>query len=246
MGSAVGEMAEANEEFEVAERYDIDRPLPDEGPPGTFRPEDVVIDFTLPEVVLSNIKRYCEWNQPAVIGTTGWYEDLDRVEQWVSESETGVLYAPNFSLGVALLVRGLRQVASLVDRLPAYDAWVHEAHHTGKVDSPSGTALSLARELTERISRKERVETETQHQAIDPEALHVTSTRVGELVGRHTVGFDSAFDTLSLVHEAKSREGFAFGALQAAAWVQNRSGLFTLDDMFDDWMNQADSSAPGD
>lgn len=246
MGSAVGEMAEANEEFEVVDRYDIDRPLPEEGPPDTFRPDDVVIDFTLPEVVLSNIERYCKWNQPAVIGTTGWYDDLDRVQKWVSESEAGLLYAPNFSLGVALLVRGLRQVASLVDQLPAYDAWVHEAHHTGKVDSPSGTALSLARELTERISRKKRVETETQHQAIDPEALHVTSTRVGELVGRHTVGFDSSFDTLSLVHEAKGREGFAFGALQAATWVRERSGLFTLDDMFDDWMNQAHNSSPED
>jgi 4-hydroxy-tetrahydrodipicolinate reductase len=243
MGTAVGEMAAASEEFEVSDRYDVDRPLPEEKP-SSFQPDDVVVDFTLPEVVLTNIRRYCRWNQPAVIGTTGWYDALATVREWAAESGGGLLYAPNFSLGVALLVRGLRQIAPLIDQLPAYDAYIQEVHHTGKVDSPSGTALSLAEELMNRVSRKERIETETQHEAIDPEALHVTSTRVGTVVGRHTVGFDSAFDTLSLVHEAKSRDGFAFGALQAAAWIQGRTGLFTLDHMFDDWMEQAGTSSP--
>lgn len=237
MGSAVDSIAGDSDEFDVIERYDIDRPLPAGDRPETFEPDDVIVDFTLPEVVLSNIERYCRWNQPAVIGTTGWYDELDRVETWVEQHGAGLIYAPNFSLGVALMVRALRQIAPLVDQLPAYDAFVHEIHHTGKVDSPSGTALSLAQELTDHIERKKEIETETQHQAIDPEALHVTSTRVGQTVGRHTVGFDSSFDTLSLVHEAKSREGFAFGALQAAAWIRGRRGLFTLDDVFDDWLD---------
>ena len=235
MGTAVGEMAAGSDEFEVADRYDIDRPLPEEKP-SSFQPDDVIIDFTLPDVVLSNIQKYCRWNQPAVIGTTGWYADLDQVRDWVAESETGVLYAPNFSLGVALMVRGLREVAPLIDQIPAYDAYVHEIHHTGKVDSPSGTALSLARELVDRISRKERVETETQHQRIEPSAVHVTSTRAGTIYGEHTVGFDGPYDQITVGHEAKNRRGFAAGAVRAAEWLEGRRGLFTLDDMLEDWL----------
>ncbi|MDX1421483.1 MAG: dihydrodipicolinate reductase C-terminal domain-containing protein, partial [Rubricoccaceae bacterium] len=150
----------------------------------------------------------------------------------------GVLYAPNFSLGVAVLVRALRGALPLLDRLPAYDAWVHEAHHTGKVDSPSGTARLLADELLAGLARKERLETETVHGRIPPEALHVTSTRVGAVFGEHTVGFDSAQDQLRFQHVAKDRRAFAVGAVRAAEWVRGRAGLFTLDDLLDSWVGE--------
>ena len=147
-----------------------------------------------------------------------------------------VLYAPNFSLGVAVLVHALRSVTPLLEKLPEYDAYVHELHHTRKVDSPSGTALLLANVLVDGLSRKTRVEPETQHERIASEALHVTSTRVGGVVGHHTVGLDSPYDQIQLVHEAKSRQGFAFGAVRAAEWLPGKKGLFTLDDVLKDWL----------
>jgi 4-hydroxy-tetrahydrodipicolinate reductase len=235
MGRAVEAVAE-EEGHAVVARFDAERPLLDARSPDDLEGADVVVDFSLPDVALDHLHRYCFWGVDAVVGTTGWYDDLDRVAEWVAEGQNGVLYAPNFSLGVAVLVRALRGALPLLDRLPAYDAWVHEAHHTGKVDSPSGTARLLGDELLRGLARKERLETETQHGRIAPEALHVTSTRVGAVFGEHTVGFDSAVDQLRFTHVAKDRRAFAYGAVEAAEWVRGRSGLFTLDDLLDEWV----------
>ena len=171
-----------------------------------------------------------------MVGTTGWYDQLSRVRTWMEKSEAAVLYAPNFSLGVALVMRALQALGPLLDRLPEYDVAVHETHHTGKVDSPSGTALLLADVLLHGLDRKTHLETETQHQPIAPEALHVTASRVGSVFGEHTVYLDSPFDRITLAHQAKNRQGFAFGALKAAEWLPGRKGLFTLDDLLADWL----------
>lgn len=231
MGQAVARQAEA-QGHTVAARFDSGRPLAEAGGPEALGGADVAIDFSLPRVALGHIERYCRWQQPAVIGTTGWYDNLATVERWTAEHDARLLYAPNFSLGVALLRRALEAVAPLVDALEAYDPFVHEVHHAQKADSPSGTAQMLGEVVLEHVGRKTRLEPEAQHGRIDAEALHVSSTRAGTVFGRHTVGFDSAFDQVRLEHEAKGREGFAAGALRAAAWLaeQDRAGLFTLDD----------------
>jgi len=156
------------------------------------------------------------------------------VRGWVEEGQNGVLWAPNFSLGLALVSRALAGLLPLLDRLDEYDAAVHEVHHTGKLDSPSGTALRLAEELRDGLGRKSRIETETQHGAIDADALHVTSQRLGRVLGEHTVALDSDVDQIRIVHTAKSRRAFALGAVRAAEWVTGRQGLFTLDDMIED------------
>jgi 4-hydroxy-tetrahydrodipicolinate reductase len=148
-----------------------------------------------------------------------------------------LLYAANFSMGVALLQRAVAGVLPLLNQLPDYDAYLHEMHHTRKVDSPSGTAHMLAEMVVEGLARKSHVEPEAQHQRIDPAALHVSSTRAGAVFGEHTVGFDSAFDQLEFIHRAKNRRGFAFGALRAAEWLPGRCGLFTLDDVLADWLS---------
>ncbi|MFB3132416.1 MAG: 4-hydroxy-tetrahydrodipicolinate reductase [Rhodothermales bacterium] len=230
MGRAVEALAFERGHGVVA-RFNTQYPLAAAEDVSALHGADVVIDFSLPALALGHINRYCQWNQAAVVGTTGWYEGLDQVRTWVAESETALLYAPNFSLGVALLTRALRGLVPLLERLPEYDVAVHEAHHTGKVDSPSGTALLLARVLLDGLSRKTRLETETQHQPIDPRALHVTSSRLGSVFGEHTVYLDSPFDAITLSHQAKNRRGFAFGALKAAEWLPGRHGLFTLDDL---------------
>lgn len=235
MGQAVEALA-LQRGHDVAARFSTQHPLAAAEDASALRDADVVIDFSLPGLVLGHINQYCRWNQAAVIGTTGWYEGLDQVRAWVAESEAALLYAPNFSLGVALLTRALHGLAPLLERLPEYDVALHEIHHTGKVDSPSGTALLLARVLLDGLSRKTHLASETQHQRIDPQALHVTSSRLGSVFGEHTVYLDSPFDAIALSHQAKNRDGFAFGALKAAEWLPGRQGLFTLDDLLADWL----------
>ena len=236
MGQAV-EAVVADSPHAIVARFDAAHPLADvRDPDADLNGADLAIDFSTPDVALDHLHQYCFWGLDAVVGTTGWYDDLAKVEGWVEEGQNGLLYAPNFSLGVAVLVRALRGALPLLDRLADYDPWVHEIHHTGKVDSPSGTALMLADELLDGLSRKTRIEPEEQHGRIDADALHVSSTRAGHVFGEHTVGFDSPVDQLQFRHVAKGREAFAAGAVRAAAWVHGRTGLFTLDDMLADWM----------
>ena len=234
MGQAVASLA-PERGHEVVARFDSDQPLGDAAP-DALAAADVAVDFSLPAVALEHVRRYCTWQQPAVVGTTGWYDALDDVRGWVADHDASLLYAPNFSLGIAVLKRALDSVAPLVDAIPDFDAYVHEMHHTHKVDSPSGTAAMLAQRLVDGLARKSHVETETQHQRIDPEAVHVTATRAGDAFGEHTVGFDSAFDRVELSHRAKGRRGFALGALRSAEWLVGRTGLYTLDDVLDDWL----------
>lgn len=239
MGQAVADLAVQRDHAVVA-TFDSTQPLLKADAPA-MHGADVAIDFSRPDVALDHIHRYCTWQQPAVIGTTGWYDARTSVEEWVDAHEATLLYAANFSVGVALLRRALAGVLPLLDRLPDYDAYLHEMHHRRKVDSPSGTAYMLAEKVMEGLVRKTHIETETQHERIDPEALHVSSTRAGDAFGVHTVGFDSPFDHLTLTHRAKNRRGFAFGALRAAEWLPGHQGLFTLDDVLVDWLD-ADSS----
>lgn len=216
--------------------YDADRPLLD-ADPEPLTNADVVIDFSLPSLALDHIERYCTVGVPAVVGTTGWYESLDTVQALVDAHEAALLYAPNFSVGVAVLRRAVQKAATLMDALPDYDAFVHEVHHRKKVDSPSGTAQMLGEVVRDALQRKTHIESETQHDRIDPKALHVSSTRAGSVFGEHTVAFDSPHDQLRLSHKAKGRTGFAAGALAAAEWLPGRTGLFTLDDMLDHLIN---------
>ncbi len=235
MGQAVEAVALARG-HDIVSRFDEARPFTAAADVSALGGADVLVDFSLPAVALGHLRRYADWGLTAVVGTTGWYDALDEVRARVEAGEGAVLYAPNFSLGVAVLARALQSVAPLLEELPEYDAWVHEIHHTRKVDSPSGTALMLGRILVDGLSRKTHVEPETQHDRIDAAALHVTSTRAGSVVGHHTVGLDSAFDQLRFVHEAKSRQGFAFGAVRAAEWLNGRRGFFSLDDVLADWL----------
>jgi 4-hydroxy-tetrahydrodipicolinate reductase len=233
MGSAVEQVA-LDRGHDIGARFDSERPFAD-ADPAALEAIDVAVDFSLPALALDHIRRYCDWGLPAVVGTTGWYDELDTVEALVDETGASLLYAPNFSVGVAVVRRALAGVLPLLDELGDYDPFVREMHHTNKVDSPSGTAQMLGGLLVEGLERKDHVETETQHQRIDPSAVHVTSTRAGTIYGEHTVGFDGPYDQITVVHRAKNRRGFAAGAVRAAEWLPGREGLFTLDDMLADW-----------
>ncbi len=216
---------------EIVLRYDAEHPLPGERP---NVPVDAVIEFTLPDVVLGNIGRVLAWGVPIVVGTTGWLHALDDVREEVERRGGRLIWASNFSVGVQAFFRIVRRAAELMENISDYDVALHEEHHTRKEDSPSGTARTIAEILLEAIGRKSEILTETSHGRISPEALHLTSRRVGATPGTHVVTLDSEADTIELVHRARNRSGFALGALAAAEWIVGAApGIYRFDDVFE-------------
>ncbi len=190
---------------------------------------DVAIEFSTPDAVLGNMRVAADAGVDIVVGTTGWYARLEDVRPWFTES--AMLYAQNFSIGVNVFYRIVRLAAELVDRWPEYDAHVAERHHRRKVDSPSGTALRLGEILLEGMDRKNRLLMTAADGEIAPECLQVSSVRCGHAAGVHAVRFDSPADEIELKHVARDRGGFALGALAGARWVRGRRGVFTMDDV---------------
>ncbi len=193
---------------------------------------DVAIDFSKPDAVLANTRFCAEHGKHIVIGTTGWAAQKSDLEAIISNASIGAVWGANFSVGVLMFMRIVEAAATLANRYDEYDAALHELHHHRKLDSPSGTALALADILQQNLDRKTTLLEETSHGRISPDALHVSSTRVGEIPGTHTVYFDSLADTLELTHRARNRSGFAIGALRAARWVAGKRGLFDVRDIF--------------
>lgn len=193
-------------------------------------PLDVIIDFTSPQSVVRNIERYGELGVSAVIGTTGWYEQLGRVASIVERSGIGLIWSSNFSLGVNLFFRMVETAAAIMNRFPQYDPFVHESHHRRKIDSPSGTAKIIGDILISKIERKRTIVGELPHRRLEEQELQLSSSRGGSVPGTHRVVFDSEVDTIVLEHEARSRCGFAEGAVRAAEWIRGRRGLYGIND----------------
>ena len=209
----------------IVATFDIDRPADVASLAGV----DVCIEFSTPQTVISNIRIALEAGRDIVVGTTGWYDQLPEIRKSVRSS--GLLYSPNFSIGVNIFFRIVAKAAELMNNAPDYDLYVHELHHRQKADSPSGTALRLAEILLDRTDRKTEMETGRVDGKINPNSLHVSSTRIGTVAGTHTVGFESAADLIEIQHVAKNRRGFALGAVRAAEWLHGRKGVFTMDDI---------------
>lgn len=227
MGKEIESLASAHG-CEVVAIFDVDRPLTTSSD-ASF---DVAIDFSLPDAVVDNVRICAHLQRPIVIGTTGWYAKLPEVTSIVTSAGIGCVWGSNFSVGVQIFLRIVRAASMLTNDAPEYDVMVHEWHHHRKKDSPSGTAIAIASTIVDEMQRKHAMEIETQHDRINPHALHVSSTRGGEVIGRHQVTFDSEFDTIDLVHNAKSRRGFAQGALLAAVWIAGRKGIVDFTDVF--------------
>jgi len=193
---------------------------------------DVCLEFTTPSACIDNIEACAEAGKNIVVGTTGWYDKLEEVKKLVKAKKIGLLYSSNFSLGVNIFYHIVSSAAHLIDKFNLYDAAVSEIHHKGKADAPSGTALALGQILIQTLHTKKEILPETPHKQIKPEQLHITSTRVGNVVGVHRVVFDSEADTIELVHTAKNRSSFALGALCAAEWLKGKKGVYTMKDVF--------------
>ena len=205
---------------------------------------DVFIDFSHPGAVIDHVRTLAQGEAALVIGTTGWYEQLDEIRNLVLASEMSVVYAPNFSLGVSVFLRIVEAAGRLFDDLVDYDLFVHETHHRGKVDSPSGTALALAEVLMKAVARKSELRTDSAPGPVAPQQLQMTSSRGGSIPGIHSVCFDSLSDTVELKHVARNRSGFALGALLAAEWIQGKKGFFTFRDVLGDVFLQSPRREP--
>jgi 4-hydroxy-tetrahydrodipicolinate reductase len=209
MGRLVDSLAAAHG-FEVAGRVD-------EHNAGESWPDaDVAIDFSIASAVPANIARLAQRGTNVVIGTTGWQDREAEIRLLVAQQGIGVVAAANFALGVNLFSAIVARAAELMASRPEFGAWIHEAHHGAKVDAPSGTALALRAAM---------------EQAGYQAAIDVSSTRAGSIPGTHTVGFDSAADTITLTHTTRDRSVFARGALEAARWLHGRRGWFSMKDV---------------
>ena len=201
---------------------------------------DVAIEFSRPDSALANMQLCLEAGVPVVVGTTGWYDHLNDVKAMVQANNGALLWASNFSIGVNLFFRLNRHLASLMDMQPSYHVHIDEVHHTHKLDAPSGTAITLARDIdlkTQRYSGWGSMETgETMPPTTEngqPTTVPISSERTGEVPGKHSVTWTSAEDKITITHDAFGRQGFATGAVLAAEWLLGKKGLFTMDDVLD-------------
>lgn len=194
---------------------------------------DVAIDFSKPDQVLANMQICLEHGVPLVVGTTGWYDQMNEVRAMVKGTGGSLLWASNFSIGVNLFFRLNRVLAGLMDQQQEYAVHIDEIHHIHKLDSPSGTAITLARDIDLNTSRFEGLELTERPEQRSEGAVPIASERVGEVTGKHSVTWSSVTDRIILTHEAFDRSGFAMGAVIAAEWIQGRKGLFTMDDVLD-------------
>ncbi|MGH9699239.1 MAG: 4-hydroxy-tetrahydrodipicolinate reductase [Candidatus Acidiferrales bacterium] len=176
-----------------------------------LRGVDVAVEFSNAAAAPENVRRLAAQGVRTVVGTTGWYAELAEVRRAVEESRAGVVWGANFSIGVNLFLQIVTQAAALFAAHPAYEAWGWEMHHAAKKDAPSGTLLRLAESM--RASGYEK-------------SIPLSSSRAGAHPGTHEIGFDSPEDTITLRHTARSREGFARGALEAARWLAGKQGFF--------------------
>jgi len=195
---------------------------------------ECVIDFSHPSCAVNNILFYGGTGISAVIGTTGWYSELESIKAKLSGEKASILYSGNFSVGVLAMVRIVSYASRIFNRLAQYDVALFESHHKEKADSPSGTALMLANEVVRNIDRKTAIDAECQHERIKPEVLQVSSMRCGFNPGFHEVVFDSPEDTVTIEHQARGRKGFAEGAITAAEWLHGKEGIFSMDDCLKD------------
>jgi len=204
---------------------------------------DVAIEFSTPEQALPNMRLCMEHGVPVVVGTTGWYDRMNEVRALVHDTHGSLLWASNFSIGVALFFRMNRMLASLMDAQADYNVHIDEIHHIHKLDAPSGTAITLARDIDLRMKRYDgwelnEKEQEHEHEATAhaPAPILIQSERIGEVPGKHSVTWTGPDDRITMTHEAFGRTGFATGAVIAAEWTQGRKGLFTMDDVLNEKM----------
>ena len=185
---------------------------------------DVAIEFSIPDAVLRNVEACMKAGVPLVEGTTGWHDHISSVRTLVEDHQGTFVFGANFSIGVNLFYRVVEHASELFSRFDEYEVFIEEQHHSRKLDAPSGTALKLRDVVAENY----------------PDEFSVSSTRAGNIPGTHSVGFDGRADQVLLKHSARSREGFAAGAVMAAEWIVGKKGFWEFDEVIDEVLTESD------
>jgi len=209
---------------EIVVRADIDNPASDDD----LQKADAAIEFTSPDAVVNNIFQCFNVNLPVIVGTTGWMNQIEEVKKKCMDLEQSLFYASNFSIGVNVFFEINNKLAAMMNDHPDYEVSIEETHHTEKLDAPSGTAITLADGIIEQLATKTKwINSKTD----DEDSLAIISHREDKTPGTHTVNYSSAIDGIEIKHEAKSRRGFAVGAVIAAEWLGNKKGIYTMKDL---------------
>ena len=225
MGKMIEQIAR-DRGHEIVSVIDIDNQQDFDSP--EFASADVAIEFTNPMVAYDNYLKAWARGVKVVSGSTGWMKEHGDDVKAACDGGKTLFWASNFSIGVAIFSAVNRYLAKIMNQFPQYDVEMEETHHVHKLDHPSGTAITLAEEIVERIDRKEQWAEDT----TDPKLLRVDHIRRGEVPGIHTIRYDSDADLITLTHDAHSRKGFALGAVLAAEYTKDHEGLLTISDMF--------------
>jgi 4-hydroxy-tetrahydrodipicolinate reductase len=196
--------------------------------PQNLKEHDVTIEFTTPDAAVNNIFKCFDAKVPVVSGTTGWFDQFDLVKDRCLKENQSLVYASNFSIGVNILFALNRYLAQIMNKYNQYNPRIEEIHHTRKLDAPSGTAVSLSKIIIEEISRLEKWKL-TDQPGI--KTIPVKAIRANDIPGIHEITYESDFDTISIRHSAKSRKGFAIGALLAADFIKDKKGLYTMEEI---------------
>ena len=193
-----------------------------------FKDVDVAVEFSKPESAFSNINLCLNNNVPVVSGTTGWLDKFDEVTLRCENEQKGFFYASNFSLGVNLFFQLNKYLAKMMNNYKDYDIYLEETHHTQKLDAPSGTAITLAEGI---IEENEEKVAWVKEQSEKNNEIPIKSYRVGQVPGNHKIIYESDFDKIMIEHDAKSRKGFAMGAVLAAEFMVGKKGYYTMKDL---------------
>ena len=188
---------------------------------------DVAIEFSTPHTVISNIKKCFDAQVPVVVGTTGWYDFFKEIETECKQKNGTLFHATNFSLGVNLFFKVNSYLADLMNKYDSYNVEMEEIHHIHKLDKPSGTAISLANQVLEKLDRKKNWSITDKN----PETLYIKDVREGEVPGTHIIKYTSTVDDIEIMHKAHNRKGFALGAVIAAEYIKGKKGIFTMNDL---------------
>lgn len=198
-----------------------------------IKSSDIVIDFSSPESILDNIEKVLKLGKNMVVGTSGWYEHIDKVDNWVKETNSGLIYGQNFAIGTNIFFQLVSLASKLCAEYGNYDVYGYEVHHKGKKDSPSGTAFKTAQTILDNFPRKKKLQTGRLDRKIEADELHFASIRGGRNPGMHEVVFDSEADSIIISNQNHSRRGYAQGAVMAAEFIQGKKGLFAFDQLFE-------------
>jgi 4-hydroxy-tetrahydrodipicolinate reductase len=227
-----GKMGKAIEEIAVNRGHDVVLKIDEHNLPDFTKENiskaDVAIEFTGPHSAFENVKKALEFDIPIVSGSTGWLDKIDEVKKLCSDRNGSFIYSSNFSVGVNIFFEVNKRLAELMAPHAEYEPQVTEIHHTTKKDAPSGTAITIAEQILEKIKRKKSW---VNHLSDNPDELEILSERTDPAPGTHKIKYSSAIDDIEIIHEAHSRVGFALGAVLAAEFIKDKKGIFSIKDV---------------